>query len=419
MNNSERGLESFAELDLMLLDSPGTELMGPVYVSFAELADNPEKKGQKKVPEHESYESEDEDEESEVTEKQEGDDHTDDIIEFNVEDPHGQGQWTLYGPDTLTIAACLSGSGEKLPKNKSGECSQIYFYKGVVRKDKKINPHRQKLMDSQMETDAATLDRLRQAQAQYSVRLLGVCRQEGAVTGVLLEQAEGSLRDLLRKRQIDPDAIVDLFFQLVSGLIEMKQNGDLVHGDIKDGNVLYFLNEAGKPYVKLTDFGHADTAGKRQHMFNPLYSPPESLYYRYFTKSHAADIYNVGLLIWQMLGNRLPFHPVDPRLAGTRLPGKPVEAAMKHYASKLFIRHSGKAPYLLHHFFLRGKISSGAKELGVENMRHQITERYLGLNPEQLLYWLLDWVTQSQLENRPTVEQLHEILRNWLDSHVR
>ncbi len=86
---------------------------------------------------------------------------------------------------------------------------------------------------------------------------------------------------------------------MLADALSVLHAADLPHGDIKPGNVVVGSVKQGE--VMLVDFGLAggDSGGTLQ------YAAPERL--RGGPPSGPADIYGLGLLLWEMLVGRLPF----------------------------------------------------------------------------------------------------------------
>ncbi len=108
------------------------------------------------------------------------------------------------------------------------------------------------------------------------------------------------------RKDLSDVAMARLAIPLLDALHYSHHRG-VVHRDIKPGNIL--LNEFGKPF--LTDFGIAKTADNlvKTHtgtmLGTPAYVAPEQAMGK--TVDHRADIYSLGVTLYEMLAHRLPF----------------------------------------------------------------------------------------------------------------
>jgi hypothetical protein len=159
---------------------------------------------------------------------------------------------------------------------------------------------------------------------------------EGDAVAVVMDLAAGvDLRRLLRSSPTQPPALAcDIAAQVAAGLAAVHEAG-VVHRDVKPENVLVDLSTTDAPLVRLTDFGvagvvaEAGAARSTGVVGTPEYLAPEVA--EGATASPAADIYSLGILLYELCAGRTPFaggHPVavlrrqleDPPL---RPPGLP------------------------------------------------------------------------------------------------
>lgn len=122
--------------------------------------------------------------------------------------------------------------------------------------------------------------------------------------------AGGDLRSRMTKGQLGEQEALDIIEQVCAALDYAHKRG-LVHRDIKPGNIL--LNEEGR--VKVADFGLVKILDGESgystltHSFvgvgTPLYAAPEQLKPG-FAVDHRADIYAVGVLLYEMLTGEVP-----------------------------------------------------------------------------------------------------------------
>jgi tRNA A-37 threonylcarbamoyl transferase component Bud32 len=123
----------------------------------------------------------------------------------------------------------------------------------------------------------------------------------------------GSLADRLeRSGRLDPKAAAELVATLAAAVNAAHDLG-IVHRDLKPGNVLY--DEYGQP--KVTDFGLAKRGGgsnltvTQVVMGTPAYMAPEQA--RGDTKfvGPQADVYSLGVILFECLTGTRPFESAD------------------------------------------------------------------------------------------------------------
>ena len=126
---------------------------------------------------------------------------------------------------------------------------------------------------------------------------------------LVMEFVDGvSLRQHLRDRKVTPVSALTIVRELCKAL-EFAHKERVVHRDIKPENVL--IDTAGR--IKLTDFGlalriDADSTRVTQTNFavgTPHYMAPEQLE-RPAEIDHRADIYSLGVVLYEMLTRELP-----------------------------------------------------------------------------------------------------------------
>jgi serine/threonine protein kinase len=134
---------------------------------------------------------------------------------------------------------------------------------------------------------------------------------------LVMEYVDGvSLRQLLRTRGLSPAEALAIVPPICEALQYAHQRG-IVHRDIKPENIL--LDKQGR--VKIADFGVArilDPGGKAEALTGasavvgtPHYMAPEQVE-RPSSVDHRADIYSLGVVLYEMLTGELPLGRFPP-----------------------------------------------------------------------------------------------------------
>jgi hypothetical protein len=128
-----------------------------------------------------------------------------------------------------------------------------------------------------------------------------------------------TMRQRMRTGALDDREAVEAAAQVLDGLAHAHRHG-IVHRDVKPSNVL--IEDGEEIHARLSDFGlaqfeEAETLTAQGDVPGTLaYISPERLHGRPATP--AADVWAVGVLLWEALAGRHPF-----------LTGSPVEMAKK------------------------------------------------------------------------------------------
>ena len=137
--------------------------------------------------------------------------------------------------------------------------------------------------------------------------------EENYLFYLALERCDTSLRAHLAHRgPLTPPHFVEVARQLLLTLQYLHDNG-LVHSDLHAGNVL--LSDVDRwPVVKLTDFGVAHQLDG-SNWFRPLVANPKILTPELVTQGYTtrqSDLYQLGLLLYQMLTGLSAMETLDP-----------------------------------------------------------------------------------------------------------
>jgi diguanylate cyclase (GGDEF)-like protein len=128
---------------------------------------------------------------------------------------------------------------------------------------------------------------------------------------LIMDLIEGrSLAEALRDGPLDEPAAIALGTALAAALVPAHRAG-LVHRDIKPPNVM--ISSAGRPY--LIDFGLAARSGGRAGdvaVGTFAYSAPEQTGMLHRAVDGRADLYALGVLLYECVTGRTPFVADDP-----------------------------------------------------------------------------------------------------------
>ncbi len=141
--------------------------------------------------------------------------------------------------------------------------------------------------------------------------------QDGGFGWLLMEFVDGlNLRDLLQAGKLAPSEALSLVPKICDALQYAHDQG-VVHRDVKPENIL--LDRKGN--VKIADFGlaklsesslsMANLTGAQQVLGTFRYMAPEQLD-RPLEVDHRADIYSLGVVLYEMLTGEIPMGRFDP-----------------------------------------------------------------------------------------------------------
>jgi predicted Ser/Thr protein kinase len=156
---------------------------------------------------------------------------------------------------------------------------------------------------------------LREAQAMARLRHPNILQLFNFVENpegcfIVMEFVEGRTFESLLEEQglIAPERAIELFLPVLSAMSYAHSQG-IIHRDIKPSNIM-LLNSGN--VVKVMDFGTAKMAGGPQltaagmTLGTVVYMSPEQLMGR--DLSPQADIYSLGVTLYEMTTGRLPFY---------------------------------------------------------------------------------------------------------------
>lgn len=140
----------------------------------------------------------------------------------------------------------------------------------------------------------------------YVVRVIGYSTAERTLTIVMEYMTKGSLYDVLHNRK-EPLSVITRMRMARHCALGLQHLHDLkvMHRDVKSMNILVSDSYS----CKLTDFGCAKSLNEQGAILNtansgtPLWMAPEVKAGHY---DYSADIYSLGLVIYELLENKLP-----------------------------------------------------------------------------------------------------------------
>ncbi len=217
-----------------------------------------------------------------------------------------------------------------------GACGDVYLARDRLRSGrevalKTIRGRVDDLLRAAFEREFATLTTLSvPGVAQvYDFGVMSVRSGEPAAAFFTRTYIDGQPLDAAVSGQPLP-ARIDAFMKVAAVIAPLHRAG-VVHGDIKPGNSI--VDVQGRAW--LIDFGLAKLAGQSRSgealtaAGTPPYMAPELL--RGHSATVAADIYALGVTLWQLVAGEHPFASYGPRAIAARLEGKlpeiPVTAA--------------------------------------------------------------------------------------------
>jgi eukaryotic-like serine/threonine-protein kinase len=161
--------------------------------------------------------------------------------------------------------------------------------------------------------------------------------EAGGLPYLVMEYVDGvTLRDAMRERKLTPAEALAIVPQVCDAL-EYAHGQGIVHRDVKPENIL--IGRDGR--VKIADFGLAKVTdpagvsltGTRQAMGTPHYMAPEQ-WEKPGEVDHRADIYALGVVLYELLTGELPIGRFDPPSHKLRLDVRLDEVVLRALAKE-------------------------------------------------------------------------------------
>ncbi|XP_041349909.1 serine/threonine-protein kinase TBK1-like [Gigantopelta aegis] len=172
------------------------------------------------------------------------------------------------------------------------------------------------------------LELLQKLKHENIVKLFAIERESQSKRPVVvMEYCEGgSLYHMLDQPQHSyglPEDQFVLVLQHVSAGIEYLRRLQIIHRDIKPGNIMRFVTEDGRSIYKLTDFGAARELNEEQN-FTSMYGTEEYLHPGMYEKAvlrqssgqrfdAKVDLWSLGVTFYHVATGKLPFQPYGGR----------------------------------------------------------------------------------------------------------
>jgi len=157
----------------------------------------------------------------------------------------------------------------------------------------------------------------------HVVHVSDVDQTSAGLPYLVMELLEGETlqRLLSRSGRLTVNTALDVAVQMLNGL-ETAHSARIVHRDLKPDNVFVVTTRQG-PLIKLLDFGIAKLRVSEEFqkgltrpgvlMGTPEYMAPEQAFSA-DTADHRADLYSLGVIIFEMITGRRPVAGDDPRI---------------------------------------------------------------------------------------------------------
>ncbi len=182
---------------------------------------------------------------------------------------------------------------------------------------KTLHPHlsRDSKIQARFEREVGTVAEL---EHPNTIQVYDFGANEAGILYIVMEFLQGkSLATLLEKEGPMAADRVDRILQQIFGSLEEAHGRGIVHRDLKPDNVVLVDRAGKKDFVKVLDFGIAKRSNEsdsgeqkltQQGMVlgTPPYMSPEQFSGRPIDAR--SDIYSLGIMAYEMLSGRLPFH---------------------------------------------------------------------------------------------------------------
>ncbi|KAL3669298.1 hypothetical protein V7S43_005675 [Phytophthora oleae] len=182
----------------------------------------------------------------------------------------------------------------------------------MIGKEKLRRPHERQSIEKEIETMRVAVEQFENGHP-HIVRLL--CTKESQHHIFIVQEycAGGDIAELMKANNGLKEEQARLYMsQLASGL-QFLRSQNVVHRDLKPANLLLSSRNLATAKLKIADFGFARELESEMMaesvVGSPLYMAPELLEYKSYDAK--ADLWSVGIILYEMLANEHPFLMVD------------------------------------------------------------------------------------------------------------
>jgi serine/threonine-protein kinase len=239
--------------------------------------------------------------------------------------PHDGGQLAAQATETeAQLAAGLSRRFRLVRRLGAGAMGTVFLAEqiGVGNRPVALKVLNRKLLDDpdfllRFENEAASTGRVRHPNV---VTIYESAQSDDGTPYIAMEFLEGeSLRDVINGRGALPvTEVAEILQQAARGLNAAHKLG-IIHRDLKPDNIFLTHNDEGELAVKVVDFGIAKLRESAMHtqtgmvLGTPAYmSCEQASGMRSDELDARSDIYSLGVVVYEMLTGRTPFHSDTP-----------------------------------------------------------------------------------------------------------
>ncbi|RHZ05918.1 hypothetical protein DYB31_012472, partial [Aphanomyces astaci] len=184
----------------------------------------------------------------------------------------------------------------------------------VISKDRLLrNPQERASIEKEIETMRVAVEQYENGHPNI-VRLLATKESKASIFIVLEYCAGGDISYYIKAsaRGLSMAQTRNYMSQLASGLQFLRQQ-HVIHRDLKPANLLLSSKNVASQKVKIADFGFAraleNECMAESVVGSPLYMAPELLDYKSYNAK--ADLWSVGIILYEMVTKSHPFLVVD------------------------------------------------------------------------------------------------------------